>query len=106
MNEHTKGKLKIMPYTRRDGDNIRWIKDEGNKAICQTFKPRAEANAYHLVLCWNTHDTLTKQRNDLLAVCEKVINWETGVEQKTGRAPIIPWSEIVEIAKAALAAAE
>ena len=55
---HTKGELKIMPYTRRDGDNIRWIKDSRNKAICQTFKPRAEANARRLVKCWNSHDAL------------------------------------------------
>lgn len=45
---HTKGKWKIMPYTRRDGDNIRWVKAVRGKRhipICQTFSPCAEANA-------------------------------------------------------------
>lgn len=44
----TKGEWRIMPYTRRDGDNIRWVKAVRGKrrlAICQTFKPCAEANA-------------------------------------------------------------
>ncbi len=58
--EHTKGELEIMPYTRRDGHNIRWVKDKKGKAICQTFKPRAEANAERLVLCWNAHDKLVE----------------------------------------------
>ena len=55
-------KIEIMPYTRRDGDNIRWIKDEKGNAICQTFKPHAEAKARRIVLCWNSHD-------DLLEAC-------------------------------------
>ena len=61
---HTKGELKIMPYTRRDGHNIRWIKDEKGNVICQTFKPHAKAKAQHIVKCWNafekggSHDAL------------------------------------------------
>ena len=60
--EHTKEKWVIMPYTRRDGDNIRWVKDEKNKSICQTFKPRAEANA-----------RLIAAAPDLLAACEDAL---------------------------------
>lgn len=48
MSEFTKGEWEIMPYTRRDSDNIRWVKAiRGKKhiTICQTFKPNAEANA-------------------------------------------------------------
>ena len=48
MSEHTKGEWEIMPYTRRDADNIRWVKSVRGKrhiTICQTFKPNAEANA-------------------------------------------------------------
>ena len=56
--EHTKGELEIMPYTQRDGDNIRWVKAVRGKrqAICQTFKPNAEANAKELVRRWNAFE--------------------------------------------------
>ena len=56
--EHTKGKFEAMPYTRRDGDNIRWVKAvKGKKqAICQTFKPNAEANAKELIRRWNAFE--------------------------------------------------
>ncbi len=54
--ERTRGKVEIMPYTRRDGNNIRWVKDGKGNSICQTFKPRAEANAKHLVSCWNAFE--------------------------------------------------
>jgi len=59
MAKHTK--WEIMPYTRRDGDNIRWVKDERNKAICQTFKPHAEAKA-----------RLIAAAPDLLDACENL----------------------------------
>lgn len=48
MSEHTKGEWEIMPYTRRDGNNIRWVKAVRGRrhiSICQTFAPYAEANA-------------------------------------------------------------
>ena len=48
MSEFTKGEWQIMPYTRRDGDNIRWVKAVRGKKhipICRTFSPCAEANA-------------------------------------------------------------
>lgn len=60
---HTKGEWKIMPYTRRDGDNIRWVKAVRGKRhipICQTFSPCAEANA-----------RLIAAAPDLLELCEE-----------------------------------
>jgi len=66
MAEHTK--WEIMPYTRRDGDNIRWVKDERNKAICQTFKPHAEAHARLIAAAPKT----AQQRDDLLDACENL----------------------------------
>ena len=78
--EHTKGKFEAMPYTRRDGDNIRWVKAvKGKKqAICQTFKPNAEANAKELVRRWNAFekdglvDGLRAACDEGLAECERV----------------------------------
>jgi hypothetical protein len=48
MSKFTKGQWQIMPYTRRDGDNIRWVKAVRGKRhipICQTFSPCAESHA-------------------------------------------------------------
>lgn len=68
MSKHTKGQWKIMPYTRRDGDNIRWVKAVRGKRhipICQTFSPCAESNA-----------RLIAAAPDLLAACEELIENE------------------------------
>lgn len=61
---HTKGEWEIMPYTRRDGDNIRWVKAVRGKRhipICTTFSPNAEANA-----------RLIAAAPDLLEACLKI----------------------------------
>lgn len=69
MSEFTKGELEILTYTRRDADNIRWIKSvQSGKSICQTFEPHAEANARRIVKCWNSHDAL-------LETCELIREW-------------------------------
>ena len=70
MSGHTK--WEIMPYTRRDSDNIRWVKEVRGKrrvAICQTFPPNAEANARLIAAAPET----TQQRDDLLAACGIVL---------------------------------
>ena len=64
---------KIMPFTRRDGDNIRWVKDEKNNSICQTFKSHAEANARFIAAAPETK----QQRDDLLVALEEIRDLET-----------------------------
>lgn len=65
---YTKGKWEVQLYTRRDSDNIRWIKAVGKRkpSICQTFKPHAEANARRICQCINSHDAL-------LSACEELV---------------------------------
>ena len=79
MSEHTKGELTYSLaaethepatlYVVQDGEDIDIADFEkwGKGAVEQ------KANAKRLALCWNTHDTLTQQRDDLLAVCESFV---------------------------------
>ncbi len=60
-----------MPYTRRDGDNVRWVKSVSGKrkiAICTTFEPHAEAHARLIAAAPETK----QQRDDLLAALERI----------------------------------
>ncbi len=66
--EHTKEKWETMPWTRRDGDNIRWVKAVRGKrrvAICQTFSPNAEAHARFIAAAPAT----ARHRDKLVEAC-------------------------------------
>ncbi len=83
MSEHTKGKWEIMPWTRRDGDNIRWVKAVRGKrrvAICQTFSPNAEAHARFIAAAPAT----ARHRDKLLAACEGMVKDREEAERIEG----------------------
>lgn len=109
MSEFTKGEWEIMPYTRRDGDNIRWVKAiKGKKhiAICQTFKPNAEANARLIA----SAPGLKQQRDYLLTACERAKRFiRNGIELGYIKMPDIetdPAHETLPIIKAAIKKAQ
>ncbi len=63
--ERTKGKLKVLPYTRRDRDNVCWIGKDNKTStpICRCFgtntklgRKRTEATTKHFVRCWNAFE--------------------------------------------------
>ena len=73
MSEHTKGKITVDGWNGRAGVCI-WD-DKLNHILTAEIpyplgKEQQSANAARVKLCWNSHDTLTKQRDDLLAACK------------------------------------
>ena len=68
--EQIKDEWEIMPYTGRDGKNIRWVKAiRGKKSIpiCTTFSPHAEAHARFIAAAPKTK----RQRDKLLEACKE-----------------------------------
>ena len=87
--EHTKGELKIVPNYRghkvllktKSSDFINPITKERQSIAAITDDIHGElelreANAKHLVLCWNSHDELQAKADShdtLLAACENAL---------------------------------
>lgn len=79
--EHTKGKADYRDSSDRiiivGGENRDYIctvqiRQTWGGAIAESMEDIRKANAKRLILCWNSHDKLTEQRDKLLAVCEDV----------------------------------
>ncbi len=65
----SKGKWIAPPYTRCDGNNIRWVKLVKGKrrtAICQTFSPHAESHAQFIAEAGNVADETGLMPRELL----------------------------------------
>ena len=67
--EHTKGKIK---YSEPCCNNIDLISKDDGRVVATVMREdgddlseREREIGHHLVLCWNTHDTLTKRGYDL-----------------------------------------
>ena len=70
--EHTKGECRIGKYTHRAriynvGGCERLIADCSNRP-----PDEARANARRLALCWNSHDKLIKQRDELKEALQSI----------------------------------
>lgn len=74
MSEHTKGEIDYRDFSDRiiivGGENKSYIctvqiKQTCGGAIAESMEDVRKANAAHIKLCWNSHDTLTKQQYDL-----------------------------------------
>lgn len=63
--EHTKGVMTVKEYGGRDSlyiDRKCWASGVSKEI------------SHRLALCWNSHDTLTRQRDELLKACRDLIN--------------------------------
>lgn len=94
MSEYTKGELETKEET--NGHIGIYLKDAEMNCIAVVWYP-AEANAEHLVKCWNCHD-------DLLAALEFYADETNSVLLVSGRRNIL--SDGGSIAKAAIAKAK
>lgn len=68
--ENLKGELKIVKY--KEDILIYYIDDETKTTIGAFYRANEKEKAIiaRLFDCWNSHDTLTTQRDALLAACE------------------------------------
>ena len=90
--EHTEGKLQITAY--EDG----WLGGETlDGQLIFKLALDNEANALRLVKCWNSHDDLVKQRDDLLEACRYIIS-----EDSAGNFCHKVWKNAVYNAKKAI----
>ncbi len=78
MSEHTKGALKLSRTLNFSGTYTIWIKYNGKRIFSirensdNITLAQFEANALHLVKCWNSHDELLAACDEGLHECERV----------------------------------
>ena len=74
MSEHTKGEVEYSIVTSNEIDIV--SKEDESVVIAHIISEEDELgtlepeNARRIKLCWNSHDSLAKQRDDLLAACK------------------------------------
>ncbi len=71
--EHTKGKLEVKGIADKRGQCDRYVLGTNKMALVMKIVSNTQANAHRLVLCWNEHDKLIQQRDDLLEALEGLI---------------------------------
>lgn len=75
--EYTKGEIE---YSQLTSNAIDLISKETGETIAQVISDDDElgateiATACRIETCWNSHDTLKKQRDELLKACEALVN--------------------------------
>lgn len=80
MSGHTEGELRLIRSNKHPGDVFIKIKGTERMFVCKFYggngseisPSEAEENVCRFALCWNSHDSLTQQRDDLLAALEKI----------------------------------
>ena len=110
MSKHTKSKLELF---YQDGKlYLECDAPQGKVRIAEmSMGHRTDSiqDAEHIKFCWNSCDTLTKQRDDLLAACEALVKagkYFSSTNETTAKFTAKMLGIIIPLARAAIAKSE